>query len=143
VTASRLYRIAAIVFVLFAAGHTFGFLSFKPPTSEGLAVRDAMYNVRFTVQGSSFSYGNFYRGFGLAISANTLLMALFSWQLGSLARSAPGAARILGWGLCATQLFGVVLSWMYYSIVPTVLSAALALLLATAASKTRGAIKVE
>ncbi len=34
-----LYRIAAALLLLFAAGHTLGFLAFKPPSPEGLAVR--------------------------------------------------------------------------------------------------------
>ena len=38
---AKLYRTAAIVFLLFAAGHTFGFLTLTPPTSEAIAVRDA------------------------------------------------------------------------------------------------------
>jgi len=46
-----------VLFVLFAAGHTFGFLNFKPPTAEGLAVRDAMNNLHF---GADLSYGAFY-----------------------------------------------------------------------------------
>jgi hypothetical protein len=41
-SATLLFRIASIVFLLFALGHTFGFLSFKPPTAEGLAVQKAM-----------------------------------------------------------------------------------------------------
>lgn len=49
--AIMLYRIASVLLVLFAAGHTFGFLKFKPPTAEGLAVRDAMNNVHFQVGG--------------------------------------------------------------------------------------------
>jgi len=40
--AVTLYRIASVLLVLFAAGHTFGFLKFKPSSAEGLAVRDAM-----------------------------------------------------------------------------------------------------
>jgi hypothetical protein len=36
--ATLLYRIAAGLFILFAIGHTSGFLSFRPSTGEGLAV---------------------------------------------------------------------------------------------------------
>ena len=54
--ATLLYRIASVSFVLFAAGHTFGFLNFKPPTAEGMALRDAMNNVHF---GANLSYGPF------------------------------------------------------------------------------------
>jgi len=45
--ATLLYRIASVLLILFAAGHTIGFLNFTPPTAEGIAVRDAMQNVQF------------------------------------------------------------------------------------------------
>ena len=41
-TARLLYRIAAVALVMFAIGHTMGFLSFRPLSSEGLAVYDAI-----------------------------------------------------------------------------------------------------
>ena len=66
-TATLLYRIAAVVLLLFAAGHTFGFLKFQPPTPEGVAVRDAMDNVQFKLGSRSYTYGDFYRGFGLFV----------------------------------------------------------------------------
>ena len=36
--ATRLYRVAAIIFVLFALGHTYGFLTLRAPSQEGRAV---------------------------------------------------------------------------------------------------------
>ena len=80
--ATLFYRIAAALLVSFAAGHTFGFLRFKPPTSDALAVRDAMNNVHFQVRGSDFSYGGFYRGFGLTITVYLLFSAFLAWHLG-------------------------------------------------------------
>jgi hypothetical protein len=65
------YRIASVLFVLFAAGHTFGFLNFKPPTAEGLAVRDAMNNVHY---GANLSYGGFFVGFGLCVTVYMLVL---------------------------------------------------------------------
>lgn len=56
--ATLLYRIASILVLLFALGHTVGFLKFKPPTAEGIAVRDAMANVHFQVRGHDYSYGS-------------------------------------------------------------------------------------
>ena len=50
--ATILYRIAAVLLILFAVGHTLGFLSFKPASAEGQAVRDAMNSVRFDFNGS-------------------------------------------------------------------------------------------
>ncbi len=56
-TATLLYRISAFVLVLFAAGHTLGFMKFTAPTPEGVAVQQAMDNVRFSLGGKSLTYG--------------------------------------------------------------------------------------
>ena len=132
-TAKTLYRIASVVFLLFAAGHTFGFLSFTPPTAEGLAVRDAMNSVHFTVRGSTFSYGAFYRGFGLSATASMLFQAFLAWQLGAMVSSAPRVAASIGWGLFVLQLSGVALSILYFSLPPAIFSLAVAALVGLAA----------
>lgn len=46
--ASTWFRIAFVVMLLFAAGHTFGFLTFRASTADGQAVRAAMDTVHFT-----------------------------------------------------------------------------------------------
>jgi hypothetical protein len=107
---TTLYRTAAVLLALFALGHTVGFLSFKPPTSEGIAVRDAMMQVQFQVRGSTFTYGGFYVGFGLYVTAYLLFSALLSWQLGSLARSHPQVIAKLGWTFFSVQLASLGLS---------------------------------
>ena len=66
------FRISAVILLLFAVGHTFGFLTFQPPTEQGLAVREAMANVHFQVGGKIFSYGGFYRGFGISATIGML-----------------------------------------------------------------------
>jgi hypothetical protein len=113
-----LFRIAAVLLVLCAIGHTIGFLSFKPPTAEGLAVRDSMKNVSFTVRGSTFSYGRFYEGFGLNATVYMLFAAFLAWQLGSLAVAGVNGLRPIAWAFCALQAVGFVLSWIYFSIAP-------------------------
>ncbi len=104
--AITLYRIASVFFLLFAAGHTFGFLSLKPPSPEARAVFDGMNNVHFHVSGSSFSYGGFYRGFGLSITVQLLFSAFLAWHLGTLARSNPQAIGLLGWVFMIVQVAG-------------------------------------
>jgi len=131
--ATVLYRIAAAVFVLFALGHTYGFLSLRAPSPEGRAVFDAMNAVHFVVHGRSYAYGEFYRGFGLSCTVSMIFSAFFSWHLGELARSAPSAIGVMGWVFVAVQAAGVVLSWKYFGPPPVVLSAALTLLLGWAA----------
>lgn len=125
--AALLYRIAAVIFILFALGHTFGFLGFKPPTAEGLAVRESMERVHFTVSGETFSYGGFYRGFGLTITAYLLFLAFLTWQMGRIANVA------LAWGLVVLQVVMLVLSWMYFASIPTIMSAVLTVCLGWAA----------
>ncbi len=109
-----LYRIASGLLVIFAAGHTFGFLRFKPPTAEGIAVRDAMNQVSFSVGGKRFRYGDFYVGFGLFVSAYLVFAAFLAWRLGDLANRMPEAIGSLGWAFFAVQLATLVLSWIYF-----------------------------
>jgi hypothetical protein len=113
-TATLLYRISAFVLVLFAAGHTLGFMKFKAPTPEGIAVQQAMDNVRFNVGGKNLTYGDFYRGFGLFCTAYLLFGAFLAWHLGDMARSTPQAIGALGWVFFGLQVVGIVLSWRYF-----------------------------
>src|ERR1700722_3077992 len=99
VNATLLYRIAAFVFVLFALGHTYGFLSLRAPSAEGRAVYDLMNNVHFQLG-----------GFGLSNTVSMVFWAFLSWHLGELARSAPGTIGALGWAFFGVQVGGVVLS---------------------------------
>ena len=130
-----LYRVAAALFVLFATGHTFGFLGFRPPTAEGLAVRDAMMNVRFQVGHATFSYGGFYIGFGLYVTAYLLFSAFVAWHLSGLAGSAPQAAGPLGWAFCAVQVASLILTLIYFTGAPAVLSGVLVVCLGWAAAR--------
>jgi len=121
-----LYRIATILFVLFATGHTIGFLKFVPQAPEGRAVMDAMNTV--TLQpGAAYTYGAFYRGFGLFVTAYFLFAASVAWHLGELARKLPAAVGSLPWIFFVLQLAGLALSWKYFSPPPIVFSALVAI----------------
>ncbi len=120
--ASTLYRIASIVLVLFAAGHTLGFLKFRAPTPEGLAVREAMAKVTFSVGGRTFSYERFYIGFGLFITASLLFSAFISWYLSVLARTNPEVIGSLGWAFFLLQVASLVLSWLFFFPITAVFS---------------------
>jgi len=122
-----LYRIAAVLLIVFAAGHTLGFLKFKPPSAEGVAVRDAMDHVRFQVGKSAVTYGGFYRGFGLFCTLYLLFAAYLAWYLGDLARTNPHVVGALGWVFCGLHVVSLVLSWMYFLPPPVVLSGLIAI----------------
>ena len=119
--ATLLYRIASALLVLFAVGHTIGFLRFKPPTPEAAAVSDAMRKVHFQVGATSFSYGGFYIGFGLFVTAYLLFSAYLAWYLGGVAAT-NAAIGTLRWAFFATQLAVVALSWFYFFAAPAVLA---------------------
>ena len=101
-SATRLYRIAAVLFVLFAAAHTFGFLRFKPPTEEGMAVLNAMNTVHF----AGFSYGGFYVGFGLYVSVYMIFSAFLAWHLSNVATLYPQSIGALDRGRSRPQPSG-------------------------------------
>jgi hypothetical protein len=128
-----LYRIAAVLYALFAAAHTAGFLRFVPPTAESVAVRDAMFNTHFALHGGTFSYGGFYNGFGLSVSVYLLFAAFLAWHLGALAKRDPAAIGALGFVFCAMQVAQLVICIVYFFVPPIVFSAVIALLLALAA----------
>jgi len=115
-TATLLYRIAAVLLILFAAAHTLGSLTFTPPTPEGVAVRDAMNNVHFL----GYSYGNFYKGLALSITAYLLFLAFLAWHLGSVAARTPAAIGALGWIFCALHLATMVVAAIYIAAVPAI-----------------------
>jgi hypothetical protein len=132
-SATLLYRIAALVLLVFAVGHTMGFMTFQPPTSDGLAVYAAMNSVHFDLSGSSRSYTELYTGFGLTVTAYLLFAAFLAWHLGSLARTQPRAIGALAWVFVAVQLAGLGLSMRYFFLLPMLFGGVVVLLLAWAA----------
>ena len=132
-----LYRIAAVLYVLLAAAHTIGFQRFVPPTAEGVAVRDAMFNTHFALHGGTFSYGGFYIGFGLSVGIYMLFAAFLAWHLGSLAKRDPAAIGALGIVFCAMQIAQLGICLAYFFTAPIVFESVIALMLALAAWQAR------
>jgi len=128
-SATLLFRIASVLLILFAAGHTVGFLKFKAPTAEGRAVQESMNNVRFNVGSSSRTFAAFYNGFGLFATLYLLFSAFLAWHLGDLARSNPQAIGMLAWVFAAVQVVSLVLSWIYFLPPPVILSGLVAICL--------------
>jgi hypothetical protein len=116
-------RVAAVLMVLFAAGHTYGFLTFRPQAAEGRAVWDAMNSVHFSESGSTISYGEFYKGFGLSITASQIFVAWLAWLLASMAKRGSTDVRMIAWGLFVLQCVGFVLSVRYFGVGPAVFTA--------------------
>jgi hypothetical protein len=132
-SAALLYRIAAGLFLIFAAGHTMGFLRFRPTSPEGRAVWDSMNIVRVPLGRGSFTYGGFYVGFGLYNTVFMVFAAFLAWHLSGVATTTPQAIGPLGWAFCATQVAGAVLCWKFFAPPPVILSVLIAICLGWAA----------
>ena len=48
-------------------------------------MHNAMNPVTFDLKGSNYSYGGFYKGFGLTVTAYPLFSAALAWHLGNSA----------------------------------------------------------
>ena len=77
--ASLLLRIASVISLVFAAGHSLGGRKYWSPQGK-TEVLKAMRTVRFEVFGVSRTYLDFYLGFGLSLSVFLLLQAAVLWQ---------------------------------------------------------------
>ena len=81
-----------------------------------------MSSVQFEFKGSNYSYAKFYTGFGLTVTAYLLFSAFLAWHLGTLAAAQPQVIGFLAWAFALVQLACLVLSVLYFFIVPAILS---------------------
>jgi hypothetical protein len=128
--ASLFYRIAAVLLLLFEAGHTSGFPWSDPKWAVDLG---SMRSTHFYIMGFSRTYWDFYVGFGLFVSVFFLLAIVLAWQLGGLPPESLARMRSMAWtfALCFAAI--TVLAWKYFFIIPIVFSIAVTLCLTAAA----------
>ena len=113
--ASALYRIAAVLLLLFDAGHTSGFPWSDP--KWGVDLR-SVRSTHFYIMGFSRTHWDFYIGFGLFVSVFLLLSAVLAWQLGSLPPESSALMRGTAWAFALCFAAITVLSreiLFYYS----------------------------
>jgi hypothetical protein len=127
-----LLRIASIIALLYAVGHTIG----SPWTpSEELApasVVKAMKSVSFDALGSSRTYWDFYFGFGVCISVYLFAQAALLWFLAALAKVQAASVRPFLVVLLACYAVNGYVTWRYFFVLPLVLSVAIVICLALA-----------
>ena len=124
-------RIAAVVSLLFTAGHTMGGLKRWSPMGDN-PVLQAMSTVRFETMGASRSYLDFYLGFGWSLSVAMLMQSVLLWQMASLARTDAAAVRPLIAVVALATVAGGVIAWRFIFPVPALFSAVLVSCLAVA-----------
>jgi hypothetical protein len=132
VKAPILYRIASVLLLLFAAGHTFGFRQNNPEWGAD-AVLSLMRSVHFDAQGFSRTYWDFFSAFGLFFSVFLLFAAVFAWLLGGLPAETLVRTRSIAWSLAICFVAVTALSWGYTFTTPIVFSTLITVCLIAAA----------
>ncbi len=128
--ASVLYRLAAVLLLLFDAGHTSGFPWSDPKWGVDIT---SMRSTHFDIMGFSRTYWDFYVGFGLFVSVFFLLAVVLAWQLGGLPPDSLARMRGTAWAFALCFAAITVLSWKYFFIIPIVFSIVITLCLTAAA----------
>ena len=132
-TSRTLLYTSAVLMLLFAAGHTFGFLSFHASTTEGQAAWAAMSSAALDPRQPHATYAAFYVGFGIFVTVFFLFEAWLAFFAARLASRDPGIARALAAALALAQLGCLLLSLRYFSTPPVVFSTITLVLFAWAA----------
>lgn len=115
-----LLRVAALIGLLFAAGHSRGAPWTPVKDGPAAALLDSMKSLQLQVMGAQHSYWDFYQGFGFSISACLFVLALLLWQLAALAKHDARRLRPLMLTLAAGYLAVGILGWLYIFALPLV-----------------------
>lgn len=130
--ASVFYRIAAVLLLLFAAGHTLGFRQSDPQWGVD-ALLGSMRSIHFDVQGFSRTYWDLFVAAGLSVGVFYLFAAILAWQLGRLPAPTLAQMHVISWAfaLCFAAITAV--SWKYLFILPIAFSIVITFCLTAAA----------
>lgn len=127
--ASQCYRIAAVLLVLFALGHTLGFRQSDPAWGID-PILGGMHSIHFDIQGFSRTYWDLFVAPGFTVGAFYLFVAVLAWQLGGLPVESLIAMRITLWALALCFAVITMVSWIHLFTIPIVLSALVTICLA-------------
>src|ERR1051325_3968155 len=130
--ASTFYRIAAVLLLLFAVGHTLGFRQ-SDPTWGVDALVSSMRSIHFDVQGFNRTYWDFFVGAGFCVGVLYLFAAILAWQLGGLPAATLALMRATAWAFALCFAVITVVSWRYLFIIPVAFSGLITLCLTAAA----------
>src|SRR4051794_15884966 len=130
--ASMFYRIAAVLLLLFAAGHTLGFRQSDPNWGVD-SLLGSMRSIHFDVQGFDRTYWDLFTAAGLSVGVFYLFAAILAWQLGGLPAATLALMRGTAWtfALCFAAI--TVVSWRYLFVIPIIFSALITVFLIAAA----------
>jgi hypothetical protein len=130
--ASLFYRIAAVLLLFFAIGHTFGFRQSDP--SWGVdTLLGSMRSIHFEVQGFSRTYWDLFVAAGFSVGVFYFFAAILAWQLGGLPPETLALMRSTVWSFALCFAAISLVSWRYLFILPIVFSILITVCLIAAA----------
>src|SRR2546423_1286790 len=115
--ASLFYRIAAILLLLFAAGHTLGFRE-SDPTWGVDTVLGSMRSIHFEVQGFNRTYWDLFVAAGFLVGVCYLFAAALAWQLGGLPAETLAGMGVTLWALALWFAAIPIVSWGHLFVLP-------------------------
>src|SRR3954471_21409949 len=130
--ASRLYRIAAILLLLFAVSHTLGFRQSDPVWGVD-ALLSSLRSIRFDVLGFNRTYWDFFVAAGFSVGVFYLFAAILAWQLGGLPVATLALMRGTTWAFALSFAAITVVSWRHLFVIPIAFSIAITVCLTAAA----------
>src|SRR5882724_9973187 len=130
--ASMFYRIAAVLLLLFAVGHTLGFRQSDPQWGVD-ALLGSMRSIHFEVQGFTRTYWDLFVAAGFSVGVFYLFAAILAWQLGGLPAETLARMRGIAWAFALCFAAITVVSWRYLFILPIVFSIVITVCLTSAA----------
>ena len=119
--ASVFYRIAAVLLLLLAVGHTLGFRQSDPKWGVD-ALLGSMRSIHFEVQGFHRSYWDFFVAAGFSLGVFYLFGAILAWQLGGLPAATLAFMRGTAWAFAVCFAAITVVSLIYLFVIPIVFS---------------------
>ena len=131
-SASTFYRIAAVLLLFFAVGHTLGFLQSDPKWGVD-ALLASMRSLHFEVQGFNRTYWDLFMAAGFCVGVLYLFAAVLAWQLARLPAATLALMRGTAWAFALCFAAITVVSWKYLFMLPIAFSIVITLCLSAAA----------
>jgi hypothetical protein len=130
--ASLFYKIAAVLLLLFALGHTLGFRQSDPAWGVD-ALLSSMRSSHFEVQGFHRTYWDLFQAAGFCVGVFYLFSAILAWQLGSLPPATLAQMRGTAWSFALCFAAITVISGLYLFILPIAFGIVITICLTAAA----------
>ena len=130
--ATIFYRVAAVLLLLFAVGHTVGFRESDPKWGVDTLLA-SMQSIHFDVQGLNRTYWDLFVAAGFSVGVFYLFPGVLAWQLARLPVQTLALMRGIAWTFAICFSIITIVSWRYLFIVPIVFSLVITVCLIAAA----------